>query len=297
VRRCAAPAWPRRYFSAPPPPPRGAAPGQGYFQFMVCNGLTNQRQAILEAALLARHFGLGLVLPRLVSNGMQDLTKGTAPVIVLDAKEHGGLPFGDVFVRHPYTRELTLSNSSGILPARFVVDAQDAHSAALARLECEPAAGIVPAGGAVTLRVTLTALRLAPLALPLLVTLLGDGDGEPLKIMCHARGRGPRVRVAPAVAVCVVAVRVVRTARAAVRIVRAAAVRGRAAVRIVRAAAVRAACVACVRAVVVAVARVVAVRVAAAAVDVEARLTAEELESDAAQHRVKVVVEEPRGLA
>jgi hypothetical protein len=91
---------------APPQPAATLAPpqAQGYFRFMVCNGLTNQRQAILEAALLAKDLGLGLVLPRLVSNGMQDLRTGLQPVIVLDAKEKGGLPFGELFDEGLFTR-------------------------------------------------------------------------------------------------------------------------------------------------------------------------------------------------
>jgi hypothetical protein len=58
----------------------------------------------LEAALLAKELGLGLVLPRLVSNGRQDLRTGTKPVIVFDEKEKGGLPFGEIFDEALFSR-------------------------------------------------------------------------------------------------------------------------------------------------------------------------------------------------
>ena len=110
------------------------------------------------------------------------------------------LGYGDLFIRHTYSRTLTLTNSSAILPARFLCDPQDAHSTGLAVLAVHPDSGTVPAGGSVALTVSITPLRLAPLSLPLYITLLGDWDGEPLRIMCSARGMGPRVRVSPAAA-------------------------------------------------------------------------------------------------
>jgi len=68
-----------------------------YYSFFVCNGLSNQRQCILESALLARNLSLGLRLPRVVRNGIQDLRRGIKPVLAIDAAEGGGLPFGALF--------------------------------------------------------------------------------------------------------------------------------------------------------------------------------------------------------
>jgi hypothetical protein len=71
--------------------------GTPYYSFFVCNGLSNQRQCILESALLARNLSLGLRLPRVVRNGIQDLRQGIKPVLAIDSSEGGGLPFGSLF--------------------------------------------------------------------------------------------------------------------------------------------------------------------------------------------------------
>lgn len=59
---------------------------------------------------------------------------------------HGMLNFGPCFLQHPESRVLTLSNDSS-LPAKFVIDEQDAAGAALAHFDPEPTSGAIPAQG------------------------------------------------------------------------------------------------------------------------------------------------------
>jgi hypothetical protein len=86
-------------------PPSLALPTP-YYSFFVCNGLSNQRQCILESALLARNLSLGLRLPRVVRNGIQDLRQGIRPVLAVDASEGGGLPFSALFDEARFTAVL-----------------------------------------------------------------------------------------------------------------------------------------------------------------------------------------------
>jgi hydrocephalus-inducing protein len=57
------------------------------------------------------------------------------------------LDFGDCFLNYPYTFELTLINSAK-LPAKFVVEQQDAISKSLAGYTVTPHKGGIPAQGA-----------------------------------------------------------------------------------------------------------------------------------------------------
>lgn len=57
------------------------------------------------------------------------------------------LDFEDCFLEHPVPRTVQLVNDSK-LPAKFVVEAQDAAGAALAQFTAHPADGLVPARGA-----------------------------------------------------------------------------------------------------------------------------------------------------
>lgn len=58
-------------------------PAHRWLSFSVCNGLSNQRLAILGAVLLAQESGRALLLPRLLPNGMQSseeqVTEDSAP--------------------------------------------------------------------------------------------------------------------------------------------------------------------------------------------------------------------------
>ena len=101
----------------------------------------------------------------------------------------GTLDFGPCFIRHKYTRTITMKNGSRI-PAKFVVEPQDAQSRGLCAWDCEPASGSVDAQGSLELTFTVVAERLGLINLPATITTVGSSK-PPMQLLISAHSRGP----------------------------------------------------------------------------------------------------------
>eukprot|EP00775_Hariotina_reticulata_P008964 gene8964-9139_t len=117
------------------------------------------------------------------------------PLISL-AQDDKLLHFGEVFLRHPYSRDFSLVNQSK-LPAKFEVLAQDQQSQCLGLVTAAPAAATIPAKGLCTVSLSLQAFRLGRMQLPVFVRVAGSRN-QPLQLIAEARGVGPSLQFAVA---------------------------------------------------------------------------------------------------
>ena len=101
----------------------------------------------------------------------------------------GTVDFGPCFIRHRYTRTVTMTNGSRI-PAKFIVEPQDTQSRGLCAWDCEPASGSVDGQGQVELTFTVVAERLGLINLPATIKTVGSSK-PPMQLMVKAHSRGP----------------------------------------------------------------------------------------------------------
>eukprot|EP00798_Chlamydomonas_sp_ICE-L_P006741 gene6741-3411_t len=103
--------------------------------------------------------------------------------------ESGTLTFGDCFLRFPYKKIMRLANDSK-LPGKFEILPQDVSSTGIATFTAEPSSGGIPAKGEQEIEVTLTALTLGRLQIPVRMRAIGS-KAAPLEFLLEARCLGP----------------------------------------------------------------------------------------------------------
>jgi hydrocephalus-inducing protein len=102
--------------------------------------------------------------------------------------------YGNIFLRDPQERTITLVNSSP-LPARFKVMPQSPETQMIGKIHTEPEEGIIAAGSHSDIKVTLTTLSiLEHVQLELGIKIIANED-KPLIVKITAKSEGPKVDV------------------------------------------------------------------------------------------------------
>jgi hydrocephalus-inducing protein len=96
--------------------------------------------------------------------------------------------FESCFVRHPYTRFLSLRNKDKH-PARYHLIPQDEHSQVIALYSPSSMQGVVPATGCVEVEIQLTCYKVGPIVLPIFVSVAGSSS-DSLKVRTDPRSFG-----------------------------------------------------------------------------------------------------------
>lgn len=104
------------------------------------------------------------------------------------------LEFGRCFLRYSHKQMLVLENKSLLLPGRFEIVEQDAHSRAIATYSANQSSGEVNPRERVTLEISLSCEKLGSIRLPLMLNVPGSTH-PPLSVTLSATGSGPQVEL------------------------------------------------------------------------------------------------------
>ncbi|GMH58813.1 hypothetical protein TrST_g5240 [Triparma strigata] len=111
------------------------------------------------------------------------------PKIVIKNKE---VPYGDCFIRFPYTEELILVNDDPDLSAKYEVIAQDPATTAIASYETIPPVGSVPPNSETKVKIRAIGEKLGNFRLPLMLSIAGSVE-PPLQSSIVANCIGPKL--------------------------------------------------------------------------------------------------------
>lgn len=93
----------------------------------------------------------------------------------MEIKPQDRLEFGDIFLRDPDTRGITIANTS-TLKARFNVLTQNQESEVLAKYKVDLESGDIDPGKEVTIKLTLVTKKLGEITLPLSINIVGANN-------------------------------------------------------------------------------------------------------------------------
>ena len=104
------------------------------------------------------------------------------------------IQYGEVFIRHPYVRELTLINNSDIVFTKFQVLPQQQYTKTIACYVADPPYGVVPPDGEMSIKIRMTAEKLGNSKVPVMISIAGSQE-PPIQAALVCTAVGPRVLV------------------------------------------------------------------------------------------------------
>jgi hypothetical protein len=104
------------------------------------------------------------------------------------------LDYGEIFVRYPYDRELTIVNTHPELPAKYEILPQEEGFMELATFQGMPPIGPVPPGSEIKVTVRLISDKLGSFRMPMHLATRGSVE-PPMQVNILALSRGPRVEL------------------------------------------------------------------------------------------------------
>eukprot|EP00606_Chrysophyceae_sp_TOSAG23-5_P000584 GSChrysophyteH2.ASY1.ANO1.693.1 assembled CDS len=111
--------------------------------------------------------------------------------VVLKERE---IDFGDCFIRYPYEKEITLSNSSNLVHTKFEVLPQQNYTKATATFEAEPAIAVIEPNDFMNVTVRLVCEKLGSFKIPILIQTSGSQE-PPQQAVLLFNVVGPRIIV------------------------------------------------------------------------------------------------------
>ena len=117
------------------------------------------------------------------------LAECRVPKIEVASRE---VPYGDCFIRFPYTEELTLVNTDTQLSAKYEVISQDPSTLSIASYEAIPPVGSVPPSGSTKVKIKVVGEKLGQFRLPVMLSIAGSVE-PPLQSSVVATCVGPKI--------------------------------------------------------------------------------------------------------
>jgi len=111
------------------------------------------------------------------------------PRISVQSRE---VPYGDCFIRFPYTQELTLVNTDPVLSAKYEVISQDPSTLSIASYEAIPPVGSVPPNTTTKVAIKVIGEKLGNFRLPVMLSIAGSVE-PPLQSSVVANCVGPKI--------------------------------------------------------------------------------------------------------
>ncbi len=111
--------------------------------------------------------------------------------VVLEERE---IDFGECFIRYPYEKEITLSNSSNIVHTKFEVLPQQNYTKATATFEAEPAIAVIEPNDSMNVTIRLVCEKLGSYKIPILIQTSGSQE-PPQQAILLFNVVGPKIVV------------------------------------------------------------------------------------------------------
>ena len=102
------------------------------------------------------------------------------------------LVFGESFIRFPYLRNLTLTNTSSVVRTKYEILPQLQYTTSIAVYEPEAAVGFIEPNGTVDVMIRLVAQKIGSFRIAVAVAILGSTD-PPLQVSLSCSSIGPRL--------------------------------------------------------------------------------------------------------